>query len=71
VSHPLLLQNSERSENRRRQEVVEGIDQSILTVTELLEKSVQLWTHLLEDGSLQELQEKETNIHAAMVEVKQ
>jgi hypothetical protein len=50
---------------------VEGIDQSIQTVTMLLEKSAQLWTHLLEDGSLQELQEKEAKIHAAMAEVKQ
>jgi hypothetical protein len=49
----------------------EGIDQSIQTVIELLEKSAQLWTHLLEDGSLQELQEKENQLHATMVEVKQ
>jgi hypothetical protein len=50
---------------------MEGIGHSIQAVMELLEKSAQLWTHLLEDGNLQELQEKETKIHIAMVEVKQ
>jgi hypothetical protein len=49
----------------------EDIGQSIQIVTELLNKSAQLWTHLLEDGSLQELQEKESKIHAIMEEVKQ
>jgi hypothetical protein len=50
---------------------MEGIIQSIQIVTTLLEKRAQLWTHLLEDGGLQELQEKEAKIHATMVEVKQ
>jgi hypothetical protein len=49
----------------------EDIDRSIQRVTDLLEKSAQLWTHLLEDGSLQELQERENKLHAAMAEVKQ
>jgi hypothetical protein len=40
-------------------------------MTELLEKSAQLWTQLLEDGSLQELQGKEDKLHAAMEDVKQ
>jgi hypothetical protein len=49
---------------------VENIMQSIHRMTELLEKSAQLWTHLLEDGSLQELQGKEDKFHAAMVDVR-
>ena len=50
---------------------MEGISQSIQAVMKLLEKSVQLWTHLVEDESLQDLQEKETKIHTTMAEVKQ
>jgi hypothetical protein len=37
---------------------------------EFLEKSAQIWTHLLEDGRLQELQGKD-KLHAAMADVKQ
>jgi hypothetical protein len=40
-------------------------------VAKLLEKSGQLWTQLLEDGSLQELQGKEDKLHATMADVKQ
>jgi hypothetical protein len=50
---------------------VKSINQTIQVVIKLLDKSTQLWTHLLEDGSLQELQEKETNIHIVMAEVNQ
>jgi hypothetical protein len=39
-------------------------------VTELLEKSAQLWTQLLENGSLQELQGDKDKFHTIMVEVK-
>ena len=45
---------------------VEDIGRSIQRVIDLLEKSVQLWIHLLEDGSLQELQENENTLHATM-----
>jgi hypothetical protein len=37
----------------------------------LLEKSAQLWTQLLEDGILQELQGKEEKLHATMEDIKQ
>jgi len=40
-------------------------------MTKMLEKSAQLWTPLLEDGSLQELQGKEDKLHAAIGYVKQ
>jgi hypothetical protein len=36
-----------------------------------LEKRTKLWTQVLEDGSLQELQGKEDKLHAAMADVKQ
>jgi hypothetical protein len=49
----------------------ENIVQNIHRVAELLEKSGQLWTQLLEDGSLQELQGKEDKLHATMEDVKQ
>jgi hypothetical protein len=49
----------------------ENIVQNIHRVEELLEKSGQLWTQLLEDGSLQELQGKEDKLHATMADVKQ
>jgi hypothetical protein len=49
----------------------ENIVQNIHIMTELWEKSAQLWTQLLEDGSLQELQGKEEKLHAAMAYVKQ
>jgi hypothetical protein len=39
-------------------------------VAELLEKSDELWTQLLEDGSLQEFQGKEDKLHATMEDVK-
>jgi hypothetical protein len=48
----------------------ESIMHNIHRLTELLEKSTQLWTQLLEDGILQELQGKEEKLHAAMVDVK-
>jgi hypothetical protein len=48
----------------------ENITQSIHRVTELLEKSTQLWTRLLEDGSLQELHGDEDKLHATMAEIK-
>jgi hypothetical protein len=38
---------------------------------ELLEKRAQLWTQLLEDGRLQEMQGKEEKLHETMVDVKQ
>jgi hypothetical protein len=40
-------------------------------MTELLEKSGQLWTQLLEDGSLQDLQGREDKVHAVMEDLKQ
>ena len=40
-------------------------------MTELLEKSAQLWTQLLEDGSLQELQGQEDKLHATIEYFKQ
>jgi hypothetical protein len=40
-------------------------------LTKLLEKSAQLWTQLLEDGSLIELQGGEEKLHTTMVDVKQ
>jgi uncharacterized protein (UPF0371 family) len=49
---------------QREQDVTtsaENIMQNIHRMTELLEKSAQLWTQILEDGSLQELQGKEEN----------
>jgi hypothetical protein len=49
----------------------ENIALDIQKMTELLEKSGQLWTQLQEDGSLQELQGKEDRVHVAMVELKQ
>jgi hypothetical protein len=36
-----------------------------------LENNAQLWTQLLEDVSLQELQGKEDRVHEAMEEIKQ
>jgi hypothetical protein len=39
-------------------------------LTELLEKSTQLCTQLLEDGILQELEGKEDKLHASMAYVK-
>jgi hypothetical protein len=50
---------------------IESIMQNIQRLKELLEKSAQLWTQLLEDGSLQELQGKEEKLHIAMEYVKQ
>jgi hypothetical protein len=47
----------------------ETIMQNIHRVEELLEKSDQLWTQLLEDGSLQDLQGKEYKIHVVMEDV--
>jgi hypothetical protein len=40
-------------------------------MSELLEKSGQLWKQLLEDGSLQDLQEREEKVHATMEDLKQ
>jgi hypothetical protein len=59
---------------QREQDVIasaENIVQNIHRLTKLLEKSAQLWTQLLEDGSLQEMQGKEEKLHAAMEDVKQ
>jgi hypothetical protein len=39
-------------------------------MTDLLEKSGQLWTQLLEDGSLKDLQEREEKVHAIMADLK-
>jgi hypothetical protein len=39
-------------------------------MTELLEKNAQLWTQLLEDESLQDLQGKEDKLHATIADVK-
>jgi hypothetical protein len=47
-----------------------NITHNIQRVVEPLEKSDQLWTQLLEDGSLQELQGKEDKLHEAMADVK-
>jgi hypothetical protein len=43
---------------------------NIHRMTEMWEKSAQLWTHLLEDGTLQELQGKEDKLHVVMAYVK-
>jgi hypothetical protein len=40
-------------------------------MTELLEKGGQLWTHILEDGSLQELQGMKDKVHVVMKYLKQ
>jgi hypothetical protein len=48
-----------------------SIAQTIHRMTELLEKSGQLWTQLLEDGSLQDLQGREDKVHAVMEDLKQ
>jgi hypothetical protein len=48
----------------------ENIAQNIHIMRELLEKSNQLWTQLLEDGILQDLQGQEDKFHATMVDVK-
>jgi hypothetical protein len=49
---------------------IENIVQNIHRMTELLEKSTQLWTRILKDGSLQELQGKEDKLHVSMADVK-
>ena len=48
----------------------EDINWRIQRVIDLLEKSTQMWTHLLEDESLQELQERENKLHTTMAKVK-
>jgi hypothetical protein len=50
---------------------VESITKTIHRMIELLEKSGQLWTHLLEDGILKDLQGREDKVHVVMVELKQ
>jgi hypothetical protein len=51
--------------------VVENIVQNIHRVEELLDKRGQLWTELLEYGSLQDLKKKEDKLHVVMEDVKQ
>jgi hypothetical protein len=48
---------------------IENIVENIHRATKLLEKSDQLWTQRLEDGSLQELEGKEDKLHAEMADV--
>jgi hypothetical protein len=58
----------------REQDVIssaESIALNIHRLTQLLEKSAQLWTQLLEHGSLQELQGKEDKLHTSMEDIKQ
>jgi hypothetical protein len=49
----------------------ENITHTTQCVTELLENNAQLWTQLLEDSSLQELQGNEDRVHEEMEELKQ
>jgi hypothetical protein len=59
---------------QREQEVTshkESIVQSIQEITELYNKSAQLWTNLQEDEKLQELEQKEEGVNTAVQELKQ
>jgi plasmid maintenance system antidote protein VapI len=45
---------------------MENMVQSIKEVTELYDRSVQLWTSLQEDEKLQELEQKEEGVNTIM-----
>jgi hypothetical protein len=61
-------------QTQREQEVTghaESIAQSIQDITNLYNKSAQLWTKLQEDDKLQELDQKEEGVNTMLQELKQ
>jgi plasmid maintenance system antidote protein VapI len=61
-------------ETRHEQEVTihrEIIAQSIQELTDLYEKSAQLWINLHKDGKLHEIEQKEEGINTTLQDLKQ